>query len=83
MAWKTCHVHMQALPKAIQNGTFISFLTQYGLDLRSVEYVSAEYRPGACLPQTHLFQIWTIPVVTLAKSKSHSQGGIQERNSRH
>ena len=61
---------MQAMPKAIQNATFISFLKQYGLDLRSVEYVSAEYWPGACLPQTPQFQTCTTEVVTMAKSKS-------------
>ena len=37
---------MQAMPKAVQNHTFTSFLKQYGLDLQSAEYVSAEYRPG-------------------------------------
>lgn len=72
---------MQAMPKAIQNSTFISFLKQYGLDLRSVEYVSAEYRPGACLPQILRFKICTTQVVTMAKNKSHTQGGIQERDS--
>ena len=38
---------MQEMPKALRNNTFLSFLKQYGLDLYSVEYVSAEYCPGA------------------------------------
>ena len=38
---------LQELPKALCNSTFLSFLKQYGLDLYSVEYVSAEYCPGA------------------------------------
>ena len=50
---------MQVIPKAIQNSTFISFLKQYGLDLRSVEYISAEYRPGACVPPTSHIQMCT------------------------
>ena len=40
----------QVMPKALRNSTFTDFLRQYGLDLHSVEYVSAEYRPGI---QTH------------------------------
>ena len=54
-AWTWCDMCMQAMPAAIQNSTFISFLKQYGLDLRSVEYISAEYRPGARL--SPIFQI--------------------------
>lgn len=38
------------MPKALRNSTFTDFLRQYGLDLHSVDYVSAEYRPGI---QTH------------------------------
>ena len=38
---------LQEMPKALRNSTFLSFLKQYGLDLYTVEYVSAEYCPGA------------------------------------
>ena len=46
---------LQEMPKALRNSTFLSFLEQYGLDLHSVEYVSAEYLPGAlhALPQSY------------------------------
>ena len=38
------------MPKALRNSTFTSFLRKHGLELGSVEYLSAEYRPGAaCL----------------------------------
>ena len=40
----------QEMPKALRNSTFTSFLSKHGLELWSVEYLSAEYRPGnACL----------------------------------
>ncbi|CAL5224945.1 g7714 [Coccomyxa viridis] len=41
----------EAMPKALQNHTFTSFLQQYGLDFQSAEYVSAEYRPGLSVLQ--------------------------------
>ena len=56
---KMCDISMQAMPKALRNNTFTSFLKQYGLDLRSVEYISAEYRPGACPPPIFQFQFRT------------------------
>ena len=42
----TDDLDLQAMPKALRNSTFTDFLRQYGLELDSVEYVSAEYRPG-------------------------------------
>ena len=37
---------MQEMPKALRNSTVTSFLREHGLELWSVEYLSAEYRPG-------------------------------------
>ena len=37
---------MQAVPEALRNKTFTSFLMRYNLTLQSAEYVSVEYRPG-------------------------------------
>ena len=34
------------MPKALRNSSFTSFLRKHGLELWSVGYLSAEYRPG-------------------------------------
>ena len=55
---------LQEMPKALRNSTFLSFLKQYGLDLYSVEYVSAEYCPGVLPTLPHSYY-------TLVKSCMH------------
>ncbi len=62
------------MPKALRNSTFLSFLEHYGLDLYSVEYVSADYCPGVlpALPHSYHTRVKTCMHICLNRPASIS-----------
>jgi hypothetical protein len=65
---------LQVMPKALRNSTFTDFLRQYGLDLHSVEYVSAEYRPGIQTHNASRYCNFHICLVYMTVTVCHSLG---------